>query len=236
MPKRVKKESALELEDELQHVLYVVSHDLGKYIRHMREFTSILLEESKEKFNEEEIEYANMLMRASSLSQDFIVSLLQYSRVQTHGEEFKELDGNKLLDEAKQNLQELIQQTNTSISYSSLPTIKGDKKQLLYVWEQLLKNAMTFIEDRKPPKIIIGSKEDKGNYVFSIQDNGIGIEEKNHDKIFKLFRTLHPEGKYPGNGAGLAIAKRIIKRHGGNLWVDSTPGKGSTFYVSVPKN
>jgi light-regulated signal transduction histidine kinase (bacteriophytochrome) len=231
--KRNKEE---ELKEELQHILYVVSHDLGKYVNHMREFTKILLEEASDKFSTEEKEYADMLVRAANLSEGMILALLTYSRIETQGKPFEEVDQNEALEEALGNLHEQIEDAEAKVTAPPLPTVQGDKDQLVMVWCQLLHNALTYVDKGCLPEIEITIKEEPNFYVFGITDNGIGIDTKNHEKIFKLFKRLHLEDVYPGAGAGLAITKRILQRHGGDIEVASTLGKGAIFSFSLPKH
>ncbi|MBI1301497.1 MAG: hypothetical protein GC137_07550 [Alphaproteobacteria bacterium] len=226
----------IELEEELKHLLYVISHDLGKYSRHMREFTLILLEESQAKFNKEELEYAQMLLRAANLSETMTTALLEYARVNSRGEEFKPVDLSQLLKEVQQILKAQINKCRASITVGPLPTVMADRTQLARVWQELLKNALIFTTPGTKPRIIIKAKKSASGHVFTITDNGIGIDKKNHEKIFKLFTRLHVEGTYPGIGAGLALSNKILKRHGTELSVSSALGKGAKFSFSLPKH
>ena len=236
MNKKVLKRDNNETEEELQYLLYVVSHDLGKYVRHMHEFTNILLEESSQKFNEDELRYAEMLLRAARLSEEMIAALLEYSRIETQAEPFKTLSSVNLVQEAQKILSEKIRQSEAEIKISSLPDIVADEKQMILVWKHLLSNALTFVDKDTKPVINISAEEKKDMVVFLIKDNGIGIPVKFHERIFRLFTRLNPEDEYPGIGAGLAIAKRIIERHGGEIWLTSNHKKGTEFCFYLPRS
>ena len=127
----------------------------------------------------------------------------------------------------------LITDSNASIHSDRLPAVRGDHKQLIQLWRNLISNAIKF-RGEEPPVITIGAEETAENWVFSIEDNGIGIDPQELESIFVIFRRLHPD--LPGTGIGLSISKRIVERHGGRLWAESIPGEGSRFRFSLPKS
>jgi light-regulated signal transduction histidine kinase (bacteriophytochrome) len=138
-----------------------------------------------------------------------------------------------LLKEALANLQFLIEESGANIKSESLPMIKGDSTQLVMVFQNLLGNAIKF-RGSEPPCIHIGIRQEAGEWIFSVRDNGIGIDPKFAERIFIIFQRLNDRTAYPGTGIGLAICKRVIQRHGGRIWVQSRPGEGATFFFTVP--
>ena len=131
------------------------------------------------------------------------------------------------------NLQSSVQDTNAQITCDELPTVAGDKPQLVQLLQNLISNAIKF-HDEPPPKIHISAKQKDGHWVVSIRDHGIGVAPKYHDRIFEFFRRIHSRDRFPGTGIGLAICKRVVERHGGRIWVESTLGEGSTFFFTLP--
>ena len=161
--------------------------------------------------------------------------LLEYSRVTTQGKDFKYVNMEESLENALTNLKVAIEENNAEvISSTSLPKIFGDYSQMTQLFQNLIGNAIKY-RSEEPPKINISTKNEDKNWLFSIKDNGLGIDPKEADDIFKIFRRLHANNEYEGTGIGLAITKRIIERHDGQIWVDSQPGNGSTFYFTLPR-
>ena len=139
------------------------------------------------------------------------------------------------LENALTNLKLYIEENNASIiPNNSFPTINGDYSQMTQLFQNLIGNAIKY-RSSEPPKIHISATNEDDNWLFSIKDNGLGIDPKYSDKVFKIFRRLHTNSEYEGTGVGLAITKRIIERHNGQIWVESEPGNGSTFYFTIPK-
>jgi light-regulated signal transduction histidine kinase (bacteriophytochrome) len=165
--------------------------------------------------------------------QRLINDLLAYSRVGTRGSPFTEVDLEAVLRETLDNLQIAIEESGTEIRHDPLPVVSGDPVQLGLVFQNLLGNAVKF-RGEAPPRIHIGAHREDGEWRISVGDNGIGLDERFADRIFVLFQRLHDRTAYPGTGIGLAISKRIIQRHGGRIWVESEPGRGSTFYFTIP--
>ena len=168
--------------------------------------------------------------------QAMIKDLLQYSRVQTRGEEFKPTDVENALNQALFNLKVTIEENNAEITHDELPTVIADEKQLIQLFQNLISNAIKFRKPDEPPKIHISSRKDDENmeYILGVSDNGIGMEQQYAGRIFELFQRLHTRDEYKGTGIGLAVAKKIVERHGGRIWVESELGKGSTFYFTLP--
>jgi signal transduction histidine kinase len=162
-----------------------------------------------------------------------INSILAYARVGTKGKEFKLIDCNDIMKSAVSNLRAKIQESGVIITYDSLPTFIADEIQLTQLFQNLILNGIKFRGEELPRIHVSIGREDKG-WVFGIHDNGIGIKAEHKASIFDVFKRIHDESKYPGNGIGLAICKKVVENHGGRIWVESCPGEGSTFKFTIP--
>jgi light-regulated signal transduction histidine kinase (bacteriophytochrome) len=163
-----------------------------------------------------------------------IDELLEYSRLETTVREFVPVDMNKVLDTTITMLEVPIRESKADISVGPLPTVMDDESQMTRLMQNLLANAIKF---RGPdgPRIQITASPGPGYWTFSVQDNGIGLNTEYADRIFQMFQRLHTRQEYPGTGVGLAIAKKIVERHGGKIWVESEEGKGATFFFTIPR-
>jgi light-regulated signal transduction histidine kinase (bacteriophytochrome) len=233
--------------DELDSFAYIASHDLKEPLRGIHNYSVFLLEDYAELLDEEGVSKLQTLVRLSQRMEALIDSLLQLSRIGRLDLELQPTDMNQLVAEVIELLQPRIEQTRTTVEVRGpLPTIPADPTRLREVINNLLSNALKY--SNKPERLVVFGEAEPGkagvrgaahaaNYhVFYVQDNGIGIDPRHHDTIFRIFRRLHAQDKYGGGtGAGLAIAKKMIEKHGGELWVESTLGEGATFYFSIPK-
>jgi PAS domain S-box-containing protein len=221
---------------ELQQFAYITSHDLQEPLRTIASFTQLLEKRYKNKLDKDADEYIEFVVDAATRMKEMIQGLLNYSRIGTKGAEFKPTDVNEALNDAISNLKRTIDENNAEITNDSLPTVLGDKRLLVQLFQNLIGNAIKFKNPDEPPRIHISVSNDEKNneYVFKVSDNGIGMESKYTDKIFEVFKRLHTIDEYKGAGIGLAISKRIVERHGGRIWVESSLGKGSTFYFTLP--
>jgi light-regulated signal transduction histidine kinase (bacteriophytochrome) len=165
--------------------------------------------------------------------QQLIQDLLSYSRVNTHGNPPSPTDVEAVLGQVITNLRLAIDESGARITHESLPIVEADSTQLNQLFQNLIANAVKF-RGKLPPKIHITAAKEDPYWVFSVRDNGIGFDPDYADRIFTIFQRLHSRNDYPGTGMGLAICKRIVERHGGSIWVKSTPGDGSTFYFTLP--
>jgi light-regulated signal transduction histidine kinase (bacteriophytochrome) len=179
-------------------------------------------------------EFIDFMVSGATRMKQQIQGLLDYSRVGTQGEEFKEFNSEDTLNHALDNLQSAINDCHAEVTYENLPVIIADESQITGVFQNLIGNALKFHKEGVQPKIHISAGKTDNEYVFSVSDNGIGIEKEYTDKIFEVFKRLHAIGEYQGTGIGLAIVKRIVERHGGRVWVESEFGVGSTFYFTIP--
>lgn len=220
---------------DLTQFAYSVSHDLQEPLKMMSSYLQTLAKRIGEQLSSSERTLLDLSLQACQRLQRMIQDLLAYSRAGTRGAYFEPVDTNQIVDEVIQNLQARIEQTGAQITRDQLPEVTADATLLLEVFQNLLSNAIKFHAPHRAPRVHIFCQEKTDSWVFGVQDNGIGIEPENLDRIFIIFERLHPEEQYPGTGIGLAICKRIVERHGGRIWCQSTPGEGSTFYFSLPK-
>ena len=232
------KETIQELERsniELQQFAYVSSHDLQEPLRTIASFTQLLERRYKGKFDSDADEFMEYIVDAAIRMKEQIEGLLEYSRV-TRGEEFELVDMNEILNQTIKSLDTSVKESKAEITINELPDVMGDASQLQRVFLNLISNAIKFRKQDEPLKIDISAykHEDNNEYVVSVKDNGIGIEEQYSERIFTIFQRLHTREEYKGTGIGLSIVKRIIERHGGRIWIESEFGEGSNFYFTLP--
>ncbi len=218
---------------ELEQFAYVASHDLQEPLRMVGSFVQLLAQRYKDKLDDDAKKFINIAVDAAARMQTLINDLLRFSRVTTRGQPFEHTDSKNILNQVLKDLSVSIQEAKAKISLGSLPTVYADPIQLGQVFQNLISNAIKF-RSSADPEIHVDARRERDEWVFSIKDNGIGIDPKYYDKIFIIFRRLHSREKYPGTGIGLATCKKIVERHGGRIWVESEPDKGSTFYFSLP--
>lgn len=219
---------------ELRNFAFITSHDLQEPLRTMGSYAGLLKYRYKGQLDGDADEFLDYMVSGAIRMQDMIKGLLDYSHVGTQGSKFNEFNAEEALKGALYNLKSSIEGCNAEITYDSMPVIYADKNQIRIVFQNLIDNSLKFCRDGISPKIHISAEKEGNEYVFSVQDNGIGIEEPYTDRIFGVFKRLHPIGEYDGAGIGLSIVKRIMGRHNGHIWVKSEFGKGSTFYFTIP--
>ena len=216
--------------ERLQQFAYIASHDLQEPLRMVSSYMSLLETEYREELDEEAQEYIDFAADGANRMQDMIDELLAYSRVRTQGKEFSETNATAVLEDTLQDLELRIDESGASVSYDELPTIDADRNQLGQLFQNLVENA---IDHTDSPSIHVGSQRRDGAAVFSVSDDGQGIPESQQETIFELFKRGDRDGD--GTGMGLAICDRIVSRHGGEIWVESDEGAGTTFYFSIPE-
>lgn len=218
---------------ELEQFAYVASHDLQEPLRMVASFTQLLAKRYKDKLDADAHEFISFAVDGANRMQRLINDLLNYSRIQTRGNPFGETDFEEILGQTRINLQVAIEKSCALISNDSLPVLAADSNQMLRLFQNLIDNAIKFSGD-KPPRIHISAEKRDNEYLFSVKDNGIGIDPQFKERIFVIFQRLHNKEEYPGTGIGLAICKRIVERHKGRIWIESEHGNGSVFYFTLP--
>ncbi len=232
---RRKSEELARSNEELQQFAYIASHDLQEPLRAISGFTELLERRYRGQIDERADRYINFIIDGTNQMQQVIQDLLAYSRVQTKAHEFDLIDANRALDQALHNLQVTIRDRGARVTVDGpLPEIFADGIQVTQVFQNLIGNALKFQKSGATPEIRVSAAREGSDWVFSVADNGIGIDARHLGRIFMLFQRLHAKGDYEGTGIGLAICKRIVERHGGSIAVRSTPGAGSTFTFSIP--
>ena len=218
---------------ELEEFAYVASHDLQEPLRMVGGYTQLLAKRYKGKLDADADEFITYAVDGVTRMQQLINDLLAYSRVGTRGKEFQLTNCQTVLDQAVLNLQVAMEETGAVVAHDPLPTVMGDATQLGQVFQNLIGNAIKF-RGAQPPEVHVGADRRNGEWLFWVQDNGIGIAREDAERIFTIFQRLHEKEKYPGTGLGLAICKKIVGRHSGRIWVESEPAKGATFYFTIP--
>lgn len=196
-------------------------------------YTQLLAKRYKGKLDSDADEFIGYAVDGATRMQSLIADLLAYSRVGTRGKEFCSVDMNAVLARATENLRAAIAERQAALTCDRLPPVMGDDTQLTQLLQNLVGNAIKFA-GQEPPRVHVSARREDGNWRFSVADNGIGIDPAQSEKVFVIFQRLHTRDEYPGTGIGLAICKKIVERHGGHVWVESEPGKGSTFHFTLP--
>ena len=233
------QENSLELQrsnEELQQYAYVASHDLQEPLRAIAGYCSLLQRFHADDLSDEGREFLDFTIDGAKRMQALINSLLDISRVRTHGKTFQPLDLNEIVHTASDNLAAQIRETEAAVHITSLPALKGDSSQMIQLFQNLISNAIKFHQHGGKPRIVIQAEEQSDDWVISISDNGIGIDPQFHQRIFTVFQRLHTREEYSGTGIGLAICKKVVERHRGRIWLESEHGIGSTFYFSISKH
>ncbi|MEW6087819.1 MAG: PAS domain S-box protein [bacterium] len=233
---RKKSEDALKRANEnLEQFAYVASHDLQEPLRTMSSYSQLLSQRYKTKLDSDADDFINFITDAAGRMQKLIVDLLAYSRIGRVDTLKEDVDCNSVLGKVVTILSSVIEETGTVITNDPLPVSVCSESNFIQLFQNLISNAIKF-RGKNAPHIHISAKKHVNEWLFSVRDNGIGIDEKYRDKIFLIFQRLHGRDKYPGTGIGLSICKKIVETHGGRIWVESQVGKGSTFYFTIPAN
>jgi PAS domain S-box-containing protein len=219
---------------ELEQFAYIASHDLQEPLRMVAGFTQLLSERYKGQLDDKADQYIDFAVEGASYMQNLIEDLLSYSRVTTRAKPFQPTNFQTVLQKTLSNLRVTINENQAEITSDPLPTLLADESQMIQLFQNLVGNAIKFHADT-PPHVHISAREEDKEWIFSVKDNGIGINPRYYERIFVIFQRLHSKhSSYPGTGIGLAICKKVVERHGGRIWVESEPGKGTTFYFSLP--
>jgi light-regulated signal transduction histidine kinase (bacteriophytochrome) len=219
---------------ELEKFAYVASHDLQEPLRMVSSYMQLLSRRYGGKIDADADEFIGFAVDGAKRMQVLINDLLAYSRIGTRGREFEPVSCEEVLGLALVNLLTVIEETESVVTHDELPTVLADKTQLVQLFQNLISNAIKFRSDQQP-RVHVSAERKENEWIFSVKDNGIGIDPRYEDRIFEVFQRLHGRGKYSGTGIGLAICKKIVERHGGSIRLQSAEGEGATFYFSLPE-
>lgn len=218
---------------ELEEFAYVASHDLQEPLRIVRSYLQLLEKRYAHQLDRDADQFIAYAVDGVTRMQQLISDLLAYSRVGTSGGAFSPTDCGAVLNDALGDLQVAMEESHAVVTRDPLPTVTVDGSQLRQVFQNLIANAIKFRNSARP-QVHVSAERDGGGWVFLVRDNGIGIAPQYADRIFVIFQRLHARDEYPGTGIGLAICKKIVERHGGRIWVESQPGRGTTFRFTIP--
>lgn len=235
--KKAEQESRLHAEElkrsnqELEQFADVVSHDLQEPLRTVSSYSDYLTE-TYENLDKEILDALQTIQKGARRAQELIAELLDYSRIGRSGKKFSEVSLGNVLEDVLSDLRTRILEKEAEITFDPLPEVLGDSVQLKRLFQNLISNALKYAEGRV--RVRIRAEQRESEWMISIKDDGIGIDLRYADRIFKIFQRLHHEKEFEGTGIGLAVCKKIVERHGGRIWVNSKVGKGSTFYFTLP--
>lgn len=220
---------------ELEQFAYVSSHDLQEPLRMISSYLQLLQKRYQGNLDEKADKYIYFAVDGAARMQVLINDLLEFSRVTTRAKEPEPTNCEFILNQVQSDLEIYAKENKATISHDPLPEVMADSSQLGQVFQNLIANGIKF-HGEEAPKIHISVEKKEREWLFSVHDNGIGIDPQYSEKIFEVFKRLHKKEDYPGTGIGLAICKKIVERHGGRIWVESELGKGATFYFTLPIN
>ena len=220
---------------ELEQFAYVASHDLQEPLRMVASYAELLAERYKGKLDDRADMYIKYAVEGARRMQTLIHDLLAYARVTSAARPLQPIDSSVVLADVIQQLRAAIEGSQAEIKSEAMPMVSADEGQLRQVFQNLIANAIKFHGDG-PPHVEIRAESTEKMWNFAVADDGIGIPEESGRRLFQMFQRLHTREEYEGSGIGLAISKRIVERHGGSIWFDSVPGKGTTFHFTIPKN
>lgn len=218
---------------ELEKFAYIASHDLREPIRSIVGFTQLLQKRFDKEMNDEAKEFLDNIINSAQRMNTLVLGLLDYSRVSSNGKAFSSTNLNDVLQKVLDDLSVMIEETGAEISIDKLPVINCDELQIRQLFQNLVSNSIKFRKPNEVPAIKISVQLKDGKQVFSVSDNGIGLDMKYSENVFHIFSRLHTSDKYPGSGIGLAVCKKIVERHNGKIWLESETGKGTAFYFTL---
>jgi len=228
------RQELAQLSEDFQQFAYAVSHDMSAPLRSMANFSGLFLKKYNHVLDDKGRRYLSFIIEGREKMQAMMAGLLQYSRINTGTFTPVVIDTGMIAKECLDTLQEAIRESGAKITIEPLPGVVGDVQQIRWLFTYLLENALRFHKPGMPPQITIMGGTPQGRWTFCVADQGIGIDADFYEDIFLVFRKLHSESEYPGTGMGLTLAKKIVERHHGRIWVESSPGVGTRFFVWLP--
>ena len=220
--------------EEIEELFYIMSHDLQEPLNTIISYCQLLYSNYEDISEEKKRKFIEHIYKSGTRMLWLIRDLLEFSRLETTGKNIEFVDIKNIIEEIKEDFIFAIENNNVTIIYENLPIIEGFKAKLKQIFQNLISNSIKF--KREKPVIIINAKEFSDRWLFSVEDNGIGIEKQYYDKIFGIFERLYTEEEYTGTGIGLAICKKTVEIHGGRIWVKSVVGEKTIFYFTIMKN
>lgn len=232
---RKQAEELVASNQELERFAYVASHDLQEPLRMVSSFLQLLEKKYNKQLDAQAQQYIYYAVDGAERMKQLILDLLTYSRLGTQAQIFESVNLNQTLDDVRASLKALIQENHVVLHAEPLPNVHAIPTQMFQLFQNLISNGIKYRKPGQTPHIHIRSRENPAFWSIEVEDNGIGIDERFYERIFIVFQRLHNRSEHSGTGIGLAICKKIVERHGGSIGVNSKPGKGSTFYFSIPK-
>ncbi|MFQ6122842.1 MAG: ATP-binding protein, partial [Dehalococcoidales bacterium] len=217
---------------ELERFAYIASHDLQEPLRMVASYTQLLEKRYNDRLDADARDFIGYAVDGAKRMQQLINGLLTYSRVGTRRKPFEPTDCMAVFEAAVANLDVAIRESGAEVTSDPLPLVMADEGQLVQLFQNLIDNAIKF-HGEEPPRVHVSVEQKGDEWVFSVRDNGIGIDSQNFERAFMVFQRLHGR-EYRGTGIGLSIAKRIVERHGGRIWLESQPGKGTVVHFTIP--
>ncbi|WP_459192778.1 sensor histidine kinase [Halosimplex sp. J119] len=221
-----------ESNEQLEQFAYAASHDLQEPLRMVRRYLQLIESRYGDDLDEECMEFMGFAADGAERMSEMIEGLLEYSRIETQDGSFDTVDLDAVLDDVLTDLQFRLEETDTRVTREPLPTVQGDGRHLQQLFQNLITNAIEYSGDG-PPRVNVSATQDGEEWTISVRDEGIGIESADTDRIFAIFQRLHSVEDHAGSGIGLTLCKRIVERHDGEIWVDSEPGEGTTFFFTL---
>jgi PAS domain S-box-containing protein len=219
--------------NELRTFAYAASHELQEPLRMVSSYVQLLARRYQDKLDSDAAEFIGFALEGADRMKKLIDNLLEYSRIGTHGKGFTKTDCNQVVRQALDNLQIEIKESGAQVAAERLPELLADETQLIALFQNLVGNAVKF-RGKQAPQVSIRAEAREADWVFAVQDNGIGLDPRDAERVFDVFQRLHTREEYPGTGIGLSLCKRIVERHGGKIWVKSQSDRGATFYFTLP--
>lgn len=220
---------------ELNDFASIASHDLQEPLRTISNYVQLLKRKCGHAFDEEAKEYSRFIVEGTQRMRQLILALLTYAQVGAHEVDLSTVQPRELLEQVLRSLEISIKECGARVELQgNFPAICGDSTQIAQLFQNLIHNALKFQKSGAIPEVTISARVSDGVVLFSVKDNGIGVKPQDRERIFRIFQRLHEPGKYPGSGVGLAVCHKIVERHHGRLWVESTEGSGSNFLFTLP--